>query len=283
LAPDEALDPRSAVYVDALNRQVRETDAWINTTRYSSPIYTVPANQPTVQVKLDEVAAWNPLLVQAWQQVPIPADAVPAAGTDATMIVWQPATDTMWEFWLASRQVDGWHARWGGRMEHVSQSPGYYTNPSNWGASATSLSFLGGLIRPDELASGHIDHALAIAIPQPRATWFSWPAQRTDGIVQDENAIPEGARFRLDPRLDLSGLTMSPLVRMLAEAAQRYGIIVRDRASDVTFYAEDPTPLGHDPYIGPRGYFGPGWLNQVLGAEFPWQHLQALQTQLRHR
>src|SRR5204863_6919003 len=119
--------------------------------------------------------------------------------------------------------------------------------------------------------------------PQPRATWFSWPAQRTDGTVDDENAIPEGARFRLDPRLDLSKVPMTPLVRMLAQAAQRYGIVVRDRAADVTFYAEDPSSLERNPYTGPAGLFGSGPLAQVLSQQFPWQHLQALQTQLTHR
>jgi hypothetical protein len=283
LAPDAALDVRSVAYVDALNRQVRDTGAWINTTSWSTPVYTVAADQPTVEVKPDGWAQSSPLLTSAGQQVPIPAGAQPAAGTDQHMVVWQPATDTMWEFWRASRQVDGWHASWGGRMDRVSASPGYFTTPADWGATATSLPLLGGLIRPDELAAGHIDHALAIAIPQSRASWSSWPAQRTDGTVNDENAIPEGARFRLDPTLDLSAMPMTPLVRMLAQAAQRYGIVVRDRAGDVTFYAEDPVSLGGNPYTGPAGYFGSGPLAQQLAQQFPWQRLQALQTQLTQR
>jgi hypothetical protein len=279
LAPDAPLDARSTTYVAELNRQIGETAPYINTTQYSTPVYTVPATQPAVQVKLDQGAQWNPLLVQAWAQVPIPPTAQPAAGSDANLVVWQPETDTMWEFWRASRQADGWHASWGGRMEHVSASPGYYTSPPGWGAPATGLALLGGLVRLDELAAGHIDHALAIAIPQPRASWFSWPAQRTDGTIQSESAIPEGTRFRLDPRLDLSAMNLSPLVRMLAQAAQRYGIVVRDRGGAVTFFAEDPTPTGSNPYAGPNGYFG-GTPPYQLMQQFPWQHLQALRTQL---
>jgi hypothetical protein len=279
LAPDAALDARSTTYVADLNRQIAETAPYINTTQYSTPVYTVPSNQPTVRVTLDRGAQWNPLLVQAWAQVPIPPNAQPAAGSDANLVVWQPETDTMWEFWRASRQADGWHASWGGRMEHVSASPGYYPNPSGWGAPATGLALLGGLVRLDELAAGHIDHALAIAIPQPRANWFSWPAQRTDGTIQSESAIPEGTRFRLDPRLNLSAMNLSPLVRMLAQAAQRYGIVVRDRGGAVTFFAEDPTPTGSNPYAGPNGYFA-GTPPYQLMKQFPWQHLQALRTQL---
>jgi hypothetical protein len=283
LAAGAPLDTRSDVYVDDLNRQVRQYAPWINTTQYSTPVYTVPIDQPTVRVALDEMAAYLPLLQRAWEQVPIPPDARPAAGTDGQMVVWQPSTDTMWEFWRASRQADGWHARYGGRMEHVSGNPGYFTDPSNWGATATSLPLLGGLIRLDELAAGHIDQALAMAIPETRASCFSWPAQRTDGTVIGEQAIPEGTRFRIDPGLDLSAMPMRPIVRMLAEAAQRYGIVIRDRAGAVTFYAEDPTPIGQNPYAGPSGYFGAGYLDQLLRQEFPWQHLQALRTQVTCR
>ena len=36
---------------------------------------------------------------------------------------------------------------------------------------------------------------------------------------------------------------------MMAEAAQRYGIIVRDKTLHaIGFYAEDPSPLGTNPY-----------------------------------
>ena len=46
---------------------------------------------------------------------------------------------------------------------------------------------------------------------------------------------------------------MSPFVRAMAVAAQRYGIVVRDGAGAVTFYAEDPTPTGSNPFIGRTG------------------------------
>jgi hypothetical protein len=280
LADDAPLDPLSDAYAADLNRQLGYAQPWINTDRYSTAVYTVPADQPRVFVTLDEVALSAPALQRAWESVPIPPDARPADGTDRHLVVWQPATDTMWEFWLAGKQADGWHARWGGRMEHVSSNPGYFTDPPDWGATGTSLPLLGGLVRLDELASGHIDHALAIAIPEARAQWFTWPAQRTDGHVYRDDAIPEGAHFRIDPRLDLSRIPMRPAVRMLAVAAQRYGMIVRDKAGAVTFFGEDATPLGTDPYFGPDGYFTGDWLNNILRAEFPWNHLQVLRTQM---
>ena len=273
------LDPLSRTYVEELNRQRTQWLPWINTVKYSSPVYTVPRTQPTVRVHLDNV---HRDLQAAWEQVPIPAGARPADGTDRTMVVWQPSTDTMWEFWQAERRADGWHARFGGRMKNVSASPGHYTDPTGWGATATSIPMLGGLIRIDELRRGRIDHALAMAIPQSRANVFSWPAQRTDGILDSPRAIPEGTRFRIDPRVDLDRIRMAPVVRMMAEAAQRHGIVVRDKAGAVAFYAEDPTPTGTDPYAGPRGFFENRYPSALL-AEFPWRHLQALRTQPRTR
>jgi hypothetical protein len=276
------LDPQSGWYVADLLNQVEANTAWINTYNFSTPVYTVPADEPTATVTLDN-AAWNTgtALAQSWQGVPIPAGAQPAQGSDESMVVYQPSTNHMWEFWKMSLQADGWHAQWGGTIADVSTNPGYYTNYPQWGATATSLPLLGGLIRPSELASGQIDHALAIAVPQARASYFTWPAERTDGTTNSPTAIPEGQRFRLDPSLNLATIPMAPIVRMIAVAAQKYGIIVRDQAGAVTFFAEDTNAEGlPDPYYGPGGYFENQSIGTLLGS-FPWSHLEALKDNLQ--
>ena len=267
----------SGTWVSELRRQLGQAQPWINTTEYSTPVYAVPAGQPRVPVKLD--TPWVPELEEAWAGVPIPPGAKPAAGADKHMVVWQPSTDTMWEFWLAENRQDGWHARWGGRMQDVSGNPGHFTDPTDWGATATSLPLLGGLMRIDELEAGVVDHALAFAIPDTRAEWFTSPAQRTDGNVRSATAIPEGAHFRLDPRLDLDSMQMDPIVRTIARAAQRYGMILRDKSGAISFYAEDPAPTGTNPYHSPDGLFGGKWINNVLREQFPWDRLQVLKTQ----
>ena len=280
LADDEPLDAKSAQYVGRLHSLLREHDPYVNTTRYSTPVYTVPADQPTVRVRLDNT---HEDLREAFREVPIPPGARPAAGSDGHMVVWQPSTDTMWEFWKARIWLDGWHARYGGKMENVSSNPGHFTEPNpRWGATATSLPLLGGLMRLDELELGHIDHALALALPERRADAWSWPAQRTDGRSLHLNAIPSGARFRIDPRLDLSSLDLSPMVRAMAEAAQRYGLVVRDGAGSIAFYAEDPSPNGINPFVGIGGLFGGRYISHMLREEFPWEHLQVLKTEMTY-
>ncbi len=141
LATDAAIDPNSAAYVNDLVSQVKQYGAWMNTTWYSVPTYVVPPNQPTVKVTLD---TWGPDLQSAWNAVPIPTGATAANGSDESMSVWQPSTDKMWDFWLAHQTNGQWHARWGGEMDHVSTSPGYFTHSgqtNNWGGTATGLAW----------------------------------------------------------------------------------------------------------------------------------------------
>ena len=279
LPSDAALDPQSSTYVSGLLSQISSAGLWMNTYQYSTPVFTVSAGQPTVTVKLDTASSPQATALRAsWLQVPIPADAEAASSSDEHMVVYQPSTDRMWEFWKMTLESDGWHAQWGGTMNSVSTNPGYFTSPgpSNWGATASSLPLLGGLIRPSELAAGHIDHAIALAIPNTRAQYFTWPAQRTDGNVYSTTAIPEGQRFRLDPNLALSTIPMSPLVRMIAVAAQKYGMILRDKSGSVTLYGEDTTAEGvPNPYYGSTAWFRGQSVSNLLAA-FPWADLEAL-------
>ena len=73
-------------------------------------------------------------------------------------------------------------------------------------------------------------------------------------------------------QLDVESLDLSPVAKMIARAAQRYGMVVRDGSELVTFYGEDPTPTGSNPW--------PGWFRGKSPGDalagFPWDRLQAL-------
>jgi hypothetical protein len=290
LARDAPLDPASPQMTKNLlgvvDRQPDRRGAWIETTDYAVPVYTVPKNQPTVPVTLDAQGAYADTLRKAFAAgVPIPDNAKPAAGTDHHLVIVQPSTDRMWEFWVARKTGGRWSAKWGGAMRSVSRNPGFFDSrawpgaQSNWGATATSLPLVGGLMRASELEDGHINHALAIALPAPRAKVFAWPAQRTDGWSSDPSAIPEGAHLRVSPDADLSKI-QSPLVRTMAEAAQKYGMIVRDKtAAAVGFYAESSASLGRNPYTGKDGLFEGKYPSDLL-AQFPWDSVQVLKMDL---
>jgi hypothetical protein len=285
---DAAIDPSSTALVGELDSLIAGEEQagdgpWINTTSYSYPIYTVPANQPTVKVQL--VGATNAALSSAWSAVPLPPDAKPAVGTDSVLVVWQPSTDGLWEFWHLKHEGEGWQAAWGGAMQHASSDSGVY-GPEAWpgaqtwwGTSASSMSAAGGLITLEDLQKGEINHALAIVLPQRRAGVYASPAQRTDGKSANPLSLPEGAHLRLNPNLDLAALHLPHLTLLLAKAAQRYGIFVTDGGSVAGFYAQDPTPTGTNPYAGPGGYFEGVHPSQLL-ASFPWSELELLKMEL---
>jgi hypothetical protein len=286
------VDPASKLMVAALQTQVSSEIAGHTGpdigTAITTTVYQVGPNQPTAHVQLsDPNLWWRASLQSAFNAVPIPADAQPAANSDAEMTIWQPSTDKLWEFFHTTKEADGWHAAWGGAINDVSGSPGYYTSESwrgalpVWGATATSLPAAAGVITLQEIRQGRIDHALALELPAPRAGVWTWPAQRSDGTGTDPNGIPEGARLRLDPSLNLTALHLPRLTLMIARAAQEYGLIVRDQTHyAIGLYAENPLPLGKNPYYShgvpaPGGPFQGQWPYALL-ARFPWNRLQVL-------
>jgi hypothetical protein len=409
LLPAAPIDPTSAAITGTLEAYINTsltnlTGPWINTASYSTPLYTVSPNQPTVPVIISQPDNY---LRAAMVAVPVPADAHPAAGTDAQMTIYQPSTDTLWETWAMSQSLfppisesattgtggslsagtydygvtaltptgetklspvhaytvpaggkltlkwagsvgatgyriyrgpdashlqllatvahattqpsdpgcvwtdtgssapsavsppttntattpGQWHASWGGRIQNVSLDPGYYrdlpdgaggySERAGWGATASSLPVVGGLITLSDLAAGQINHALSLMVPQAAKGIFSFPAQRTDGISSAANAIPEGSRFRLPASLNLAAIKMPAVTRMIAQAAQTYGLIVNDQTgASVGFRAEDPTPLTRQGQPNPYSstYFmsttGHYESPNLLLASFPWASLE---------
>ncbi len=279
LPADAPLDPLSPAIVANLASQVRHPYgvALLNTARYSSPIYTVTARQARVAVTWTNcvhAGGMSAAFAAAATGVPIPVGATPSAGTDAEMVIWQPSSDTEWEFWRAANvgSAGHWSACGAGRIQNVRHNPGIF---STGGVTGSALPLLGFLIRVADLRSGAIDHAVNIALPCARAGSFSWPARRTDGHCAVADAPAEGERFRFPASLDLARLGLSRGELMIARAMQRYGAIVTDVASRPVIEAEDPGQYetGHkpDPY---SAYFRGSQAQWLRG--FPWQDLQAV-------
>lgn len=315
--PDDApLEPESARYVADLLRQIREHygHATVNFDSYSPTLSVVDGDQPTVRVRArdPENAGWRfAPLQRKWEAVPLPRDFAPSRGTDQEAIVYQPSTGRYWEFWKmaptgakvrdsAGRLVDEWGARWGGRIDDLGSSPGYFEDPSlrwdsgegiRYGTAATGIALLGGLMTIEEQRRGRIEHVVHLAIPEPRAGQWAFPAHRTDGIVppsENPHALPEGATLRLPAHLDLDAMDMDPYARMIAKAVQRHGMVIRDRSGAVTLYGENPgARQAESPYHRkggilrcPEGKYE--WecsaASRLEG--FPWHRLQVLRMQL---
>jgi hypothetical protein len=273
LPGNAAVDGASSRLTNALIDQKNRYGPWINTTSFSTPVYRVPAGQAGVRVWIDHAPSSNADQLQsALGAVPIPKGAEPSPDSDSRMVVWQQSSDRQWEFWHMSWQPTGlkpgWHAGWGAVIQHVSQSSGI--NPWPFGATASGLALMGGLITTDDVRSGTINHALALGVPLTTQGTVVAPANRSDGHYSGASAIPEGTRFRLDPSLNLDSLGLPPATLEIARAAQRYGMIVRDGSGSLSLYAEEPT--SSNPYPAWFGGSSPGKLLQG----FPWSRLEAL-------
>lgn len=276
------LHPNSANFTAEFQRQLKAYygNVKINTTSYASPVYTAPANTPTAAVQY-----WNcqgkkwtdPSLVKQWSAVPVPAHAQQASGSDAEMTIYQPSSDTIWEFWQTRNQGGVWQACWGGRLQNASRSDGIF--PAGYGTTATGLPFLGGQITAEELQRGDIRHAIGISLVDvERWGILSWPANRSDGYNPNNapNRIAEGQRFRLDPTVDVDALSMHPVGKVVAKAAQKYGFVVWDKAGSISLRAQNPksyTALGH---ANPYPVLFNGTADNALLEGFPWDRLQFL-------
>ncbi|HST54677.1 MAG TPA: hypothetical protein VLJ42_02130 [Solirubrobacteraceae bacterium] len=280
LGSTPALASNSAQLVSAFNHQVRDHygHVVINTTQWSSPVYVVAANAPTVAFFGQSSICARPEGVFSGfqsqiQAIPVPPDAIPAAGTDHDLIIWQPSTGHEWELWRTQNDSERWSACWGGQIADARTSSGIMAAP--FGVSASGLSILGGQIHLEDLQHATIDHALEVSLPDTASSGFVWPANRTDGTSNDADSIPEGTRLRLKPALNLGALHLNPVALAVATAVQRYGMIVSDTAGAVALQAQDPTPLMRagqpNPYDALLGSDPYGVLNAI-----PWDQLQVV-------
>jgi hypothetical protein len=280
------LAANSAIMVADLASQVAVRYGGIaafNVARYNTSFYTAAAGTPAADVVWDNCQK-KPSVPKGlvgpggqFAAVPIPADAVPAAGSDAELTVYSPSTDQLWEFWIAVHRADGWHACWGGRIDHVSTSPGFFTG--GFGASASGLAVAGGMVSLADMRRGSIDHALTLAIVDA-APWnvVSWPAQRSDGSPGSTSLIAEGTRFRLDPSVNVDALALTPVAKMVAKAAQQYGFIVTDKAGAVSVIAESGAGVQARTGVNPWTAIMGSTPDYLMMRNFPWDKLQALPT-----
>lgn len=201
---------------------------------------------------------------------PIPSGAQPSTGSDHHLAVingaqeldmWEASYDAANDAWSAGARMMNDAGGWG-----ASCGLGEHCN----GAVAAGFSLLGGAVRPEEIAQGHIDHALAITTPYTRSGYIACPATHTDGKYDDPNAIPEGALIQLDPAFDVDAQSWPVWKKVIAKALQNYGAYVADTGGTVAIRGVTDLNLGADTWAAsgtPKG----GSL-----ADLPWNSFRVL-------
>jgi len=105
--------------------------------------------------------------------------------------------------------------------------------PDSWtSADAAGLPIFPGLVRYDEAASGHIDHAIRVTFDSTRDAWVH-PASHCAGDTADPDAPAMGTRLRLKAGYGLGHF--SGTAKTIALALKHYGLIVADNGSNWFF------------------------------------------------
>jgi hypothetical protein len=200
----------------------------------------------------------------------IPAGARPTEGSDHHLVVIN-----------GGQELDLWRASYNAASDTWSAGSAFIVNPSGWGANAAPGEFaggavaagfseMGGVVRPEEIAQGHIDHALSITSPIIRSGYIAAPATATDGVSTDPNAIPEGAHIQLDPTFDVDAQNWPTWEKVIAKALQTYGAYVSDHGGSLAVYGQTDMNAGNTTWnsVGvPKG----GFLNNI-----PWDRCRVL-------
>ena len=104
---------------------------------------------------------------------------------------------------------------------------------ANNGRCASLLNNYAGLIRQGEVAGGRIPHALSCTMSRLLlAPQLAWPAYAFDMNDRYEGTVPMGALLAIPPDVSLDQLGLSEKGKVIARAAQDYGVYVVDRGGD---------------------------------------------------
>jgi hypothetical protein len=230
--------PNSAALVSYLvanmfvpNMTLRSWGVGVAEAKPGDPIFSVPC----LIYPLCTLGAFGPFA--------IPSTAVPDPQGDSHLAVYDPAAHREWDMWQAQATATGWTA---GAGAAVSMDGNGVAPAGTPGADAANLPLLGGLVRPEEILQGRIDHALAFTMPNVSKLGHVCPATHHDGSTTDPNALREGMRLQLDPAVNVDALPMPAWEKTVVRAMQTYGMYLRDQGGTLAIFAETPASRGYD-------------------------------------
>ena len=156
---------------------------------------------------------------------PIPAKPKREYGSDRHLLILDSSACRLYELFAAKKSGTKWSAGSGAIWSLDSNA----LRPAGWtSADAAGLQILPGLARFDEVAAGHIDHALRFTVQRTRRAYV-YPARHYASTLTDPELPPMGLRLRLRAGFDTS--SFPPQARVVLEALKLYGMMVADNGS----------------------------------------------------
>jgi hypothetical protein len=215
----------------------------INNTSYTYPVYEVTQDTPYYPV-IDR-SGWGNL---GGTRIPFDPSWRAAPGSDAQIIILDPATGREWNLWQAS---------FDGRSVVVSNGnlvPGSYFDKEDGfePSRGVGIQYSAMLVRPEEVAQGVIQHALSMPIRNTSGSEFVAPGTKLEFPGVRPDGIPEGTRFALDVTYEqidahlarmpssVPDVTKSSL-RTLMVAMKDYGWFITDTSGSAHFQLESTT------------------------------------------
>ena len=189
--------------------------------------------------------------------------------TNGELDMWEGSHDPISDTWTASSRSVA-VADWGAVCPEG-------LHCSGGGVAAGFLQF-GGVIRPEEIAQGHIDHALVIALPYVRADYISCPATDiwaswSPNYQDDPAAIPLGAHLWLPRTFDVDAQSWPNWEKVVARALQEYGAYVVDIGANIALRGEANLDRGYDAW----SLVGLPTVPHPNLATLPWDQVKVLQ------
>jgi hypothetical protein len=214
-----ARSPHSAAWVRSIGRSAHLHPDFGSNPAYGFPYSVVPSDQARVKIRFTAYGDESDK-----GPYPIPRSARVESGGDRHVLV-ASRNCHLYELYGAHRAGSGWTAASGAVFSLRTNA----LRPEGWtSADAAGLPILPGLVRPDEVRSGHIDHALRFTVARTQRG-FIHPATHQAGSTASPDVPPMGARFRLKASFRLAGYTGA--ARVILVCLKKYGMIVADNGS----------------------------------------------------
>jgi hypothetical protein len=217
-----AVDPNSGTWINELYNNSLVNSIYVNQTAWSTTVYHANATTPTIPIYVSNLNKHIDLpYASGWSTSP---------DSDAHMVVIDDSTGCEYEF-----EALNLTSRWANSVAVFHVTTGTGAHAADAGVTGAGTSLLAGLITPQDVASGAINHALRIGTPI-NSSQYRLPATSSDGSVA--GGIPEGSLIRLDPSLDLSQSGLTGFALMLAHALQTYGAYDGDNGGSLAVSAQ---------------------------------------------